>query len=215
MIDSSMRRLKDLVLLPLVKLLDRLNITPGAITLAGGIAGIGAAAAAGFVFWKSALLLWLLNRLLDGADGALARRGGKSSDLGGYLDIMADFVVYGALPLGIAFGVSGTVSPAAPAAPAVLAAPAIWPVTAFLLAACYINAASWMYLSALLEKKKDESTALAMPVGIIEGTETVVFYTLVLMFPRFTVPMFAVFGFLVALTALVRAVGWYRKEKTG
>jgi hypothetical protein len=106
-------------------------------------------------------------------------------------------------------------APAAPAAPAVLAAPAIWPATAFLLAACYINAASWMYLSALLEKKKNEPTTLAMPAGIIEGTETVVFYTLVLLFPRFTVPMFAVFAFLVALTALVRAVGWYRKVKTG
>jgi phosphatidylglycerophosphate synthase len=211
MIDSVMRRLKDVILLPLVKLLDRLNISPGALTLVGGIAGIGAAAAAGFGRWTSALLLWLLNRILDGVDGALARRGGWSSDLGGYLDIMADFIVYGVLPLGIAFGVSGMEFPAA----SFPAAAEIWPVTAFLLAACYINAASWMYLSALLEKKKAEPTALAMPAGIIEGTETVVFYTLVLMFPRFTVPMFAVFAFLVALTALVRAVGWYRKVKTG
>ena len=48
-----------------------------------------------------ALLLILLNRVADGVDGAIARRLG-STDLGGYLDILCDFIFYAAVPLGFA-----------------------------------------------------------------------------------------------------------------
>ena len=42
--------------------------------------------------------LLLLNRLLDGLDGAVARAAG-GTDLGGFLDITMDFLVYSAIPL--------------------------------------------------------------------------------------------------------------------
>ena len=42
-------------------------------------------------------MLLLLNRLLDGLDGAVARAAG-STDLGGFLDITMDFLVYSAIP---------------------------------------------------------------------------------------------------------------------
>jgi len=36
--------------------------------------------------------------------GVVARRFKKTSDFGGYLDIVVDFFVYGIIPLGIAIG---------------------------------------------------------------------------------------------------------------
>jgi phosphatidylglycerophosphate synthase len=58
--------------------------------------------AATLAFWPLALALWLLNRALDGLDGAVARASGGGSDLGGLLDFLADFVVYGGFVVGVA-----------------------------------------------------------------------------------------------------------------
>ena len=43
----------------------------------------------------------LLNRLIDGLDGAIARQGGPTP-FGGYLDIVCDIAFYAAVPLGFA-----------------------------------------------------------------------------------------------------------------
>lgn len=42
-----------------------------------------------------------LNRLFDGLDGPVARRGG-ASDLGGFLDIVADFTIYAGFVVAVA-----------------------------------------------------------------------------------------------------------------
>jgi phosphatidylserine synthase len=218
MFDSKLRGLKDLVLEPLAGLLQKSRITPMKLTFAGFLAGILAAAAAVMQWWITALVLWLVNRIFDGLDGALARRSGLSSDAGGYLDLLADFVVYALLPLGIASGVFQS----ADAFPQLLFQSVIWPATAFLLGACYINSASWMYLSALLEKRRirrtDEGepapeTAIIMPKGIIEGSETILFYSLFLLLPGYATLLFMLFSFLVTLTALLRAYWWLRMER--
>ena len=84
------------------------------------------AAAAGFVV--VAVVLWLLNRALDGLDGAIARARGRGSDLGGYLDMLADVVVYAAVPLGVAVSVDTRSG---------------WMAAAVLLGSFYVNAVSW------------------------------------------------------------------------
>ncbi len=48
-------------------------------------------------FFVAALVCLILNRLCDGLDGAVARRSG-SSDFGGYLDIVCDFLFYAMVP---------------------------------------------------------------------------------------------------------------------
>ena len=48
-----------------------------------------------------AVTLLLLNRLLDGLDGAVARAAG-GTDLGGFLDITMDFLIYSAIPFAFA-----------------------------------------------------------------------------------------------------------------
>lgn len=146
-----------------------------------------------------ALVAFGINRFLDGLDGALARVNGTQRDLGGYLDIMADFVTYAALPIAVVWGLGFDRGPAV--------------ALACLLAAYYVNAASWMYLSAILEKRaagagmRGELTTVTMPRGLIGGAETIVFYTLVLLFPAHVVPLFGVMT-AALIIAIGQRIGW-------
>lgn len=196
MIDKALREPKEAVLALAVRGPVR-QLHPTAVTILAAVVGLLAAGAAWQgAFWP-ALGLWALNRALDGLDGTLARLTGRQSDLGAYLDIVLDHVVYAAIPLGLA---------AAAGTPAALLALAV------LLSSFYVNAASWMYLAAILEKRslgaasRGELTGVTMPAGLIEGAETVLFYTLFLLLPGALVPLFWLMAALVVLTAAQRVV---------
>lgn len=70
-----------------------------------------------------------------------------------------------------------------------------------------------MYLSSILEKmglgaeETGESTSVCMPRGLIEGAETVLFFTLFLVFPSKAALLFGLFGCLTFLGAAQR-VRW-------
>ena len=74
-------------------------------TFVAPASGATASSAVGFGEWGLELAGWLLNRTLDGLDGVLARRQGSVSDLGGMLDFLADFVVYGGFVCAVAIAV--------------------------------------------------------------------------------------------------------------
>lgn len=198
MFDNALRGIKDAVLEPVA---DRAGarLSPTAVSVVGMGFGLLAAGAVLAGAHAAAVALWLVNRFLDGLDGTIARRHNKQTTLGGYLDILLDHVVYAAIPVALAVSDGGR--------GALLAC--VW-----LLATFYINGASWMMLSAILERDKtDEETTLTtvkMPGGIIEGGETVVFYTAFLLFPASIVPLFAVMGALVAATIIGRLIWAYR-----
>ncbi len=147
------------------------SVDPIVFTALGFTAGLGAAVAAGFGSWWLALGLWLGGRFLDAMDGAVARASDAASDRGGYLDFCCDMVVYNALPLGIGFGRDDTTT---------------WIVVAALLGSFAVNVTSLTHLSALLEKRgrgaasTGESTSVTMPRGLIEGAETIAFFSLAL-----------------------------------
>jgi phosphatidylglycerophosphate synthase len=136
-----------------------------------------------------------VNRVLDGLDGTLARVQGRQTDLGGYVDLLLDFVVYAAIPIGLAVGLGDDRTLVA---------------ALVLLASFYVNAASWMYLSAVLERRdagtraRGELTTVAMPPGLIGGTETMVCYAAFFLLPRYLVPLFWLMSSLVLLTAVQR-----------
>ncbi|NCC33810.1 MAG: CDP-alcohol phosphatidyltransferase family protein, partial [Chloroflexia bacterium] len=165
MIDKALREPKESLLGPLVRGPLR-RIHPTSITVVAAIVGVAAAVAAWQGLYVAALILWVVNRILDGLDGTLARLTDQQSDLGAYLDILLDHLVYAAIPMGLALAVN---------------TPAGYLALAALLASFYLNGASWMYLAALLEKrqagarKQGELTTVTMPGGLIEGAETVVF----------------------------------------
>ena len=199
MVDKALRVPKRQVLEPLAKRLS--GLSPTTLTVAGLVVGLLCALTALLGMNTFALSFWLVNRLLDGLDGELARVFERQSDLGGYFDIMADLVVYALVPIGLSYGYGG---------PDTLLALVV------LLSTYYLNAGSWMYLSALLEKrdrgaaKKGEATSVTMPSGIVEGAETVVFYCLFLLFPNALTFLFWTMSALVVVTVVQRLV-WARR----
>jgi len=173
------------------------GVSANQVTGIGLALGLGAAGAVAVGAFGLAAVLVVLGRLADGLDGAVARGGSqgepgteRGTDLGGYYDIVADFVFYAALPLG--FAVSVDPLPAA-----------------FLLAAFYINGASFLAYAILAEKRGLKTRAqgeksLFYSAGLMEGTETVAFFLAMCLFPAAFAPLAWVFGALCLVTAAGR-----------
>lgn len=201
MFDHWLRALKDRLFAPVAARIGRW-IHPNVISMLALAAGLVAAGCAARGARGLALLAWVANRTLDGLDGSVARASGRQSDFGGYLDIVLDFFVYAAIPVGIVLR-----------APT----PAAWLGGLFLLASFYINAASWMYLASILERRnlgaqaRGELTTITMPPGIISGTETILFYSLFLLLPEWAPRLFWVMGGLVLGNVALR-LGWARRH---
>ena len=196
MFDDLLRRLKDRLLAPVARAVGG-AVPPDVVTVLACVAGLGAAWCGARGAYRAGLALWLASRLLDGFDAALARTQGTQRDLGGYLDLLLDFVVYAAVPIGLVVG--------RPSMPVALAA-------LVLLASCYVNAASWMYLSAILERRaagaaaRGEVTSVTMPPGLVGGAETVVLYAVFFLVPDRLAWAFGTMAALVAVTVVQRVV---------
>ncbi len=198
MFDHFLRLLKDRWLSPLSRMVGP-RVSPTTLSLLAFVCGCGAAYAAYRGLVAVALVAWGANRLLDGLDGTHARVHDRQTDFGGYLDIMLDFIVYAAIPVALV------------ARDAALALSGV-----FLEATFFVNAASWMYLSAILEGRRSgassrgELTTITMPPGLIAGTETVVLYALFLALPVWRAAMFWLMGGLVCINVAQR-LWWARR----
>jgi len=181
-LDLRLRTAKDRLLDPVAGRLAG-RIAPLALSLAGAALCVGA----GILAWQRltpiAVACWLAGRLLDGLDGPVARRRASASDFGGFVDLVLDTIGYVAVPLGLAAGAADTRN---------------WTITAVLLATFYVNAVSLLMLSAILEKRaagagrRGEVTTVTMPTALIEGTETIVLFSLALALPQWSDEVFAV-----------------------
>lgn len=190
--DSVLRRQKDILLTPVASYAMS-SFHPNMVSVLALFVGLLASAAIMNQLYLYGLILWLLNRVLDGLDGVIARVHHKQSDFGGYLDLVLDFVVYLAVPISFAI---------AHPTPATF-----WALTA-LIASFYVNTATWMGLSAIFEKRHIASsnrlTTMEMPTGLIEGAETIIFYSFFCILPAYIPYLFALMAFLVFLTAAQR-----------
>ena len=200
MLDHTLRGYKDRLLRPLAVALG--HAPPNAVTLLALVIGLTAAVLAARQMYAAALALWLVNRIFDGLDGMLARLTQQQTDFGGYLDIVADFAVYAAVPIGLFLGSATT---------------DLGIGLALLLGSFYINAASWMYLSAILEKRSagagvlGELTTVTMPAGLVGGTETIFFYAAFLIWPRALPWLFPTMAGLVLL-GVIQRLWWARRH---
>lgn len=199
MFDHLLRGLKDRLLAPLARLLR--GVSPNLLSVIALVFGLAAAVAAARGEWSLGLALWLANRVTDGLDGTVARLAETQTDFGGYLDILLDFVVYAAVPVGFAFQSADRSVP-------------LW--AAALEGAFFVNACSWMYLSAVLEKRASgaaatgELTTVTMPPALVAGFETVVFFSLFFLFPDRLPLLFALMASLVGINIVQRLV-WARR----
>ena len=199
MLDARMRGLIDPPLTGAGIWLARLGVSANAVTLAGLALGLLMAAMLAAGFGALALVPLVFSRLCDGLDGAVARAT-KATDFGGYLDIFCDFVFYGAVPLAFvlrdpaANGLAG----------------------AFLLACFYVNGTSFLGYAALagkrgLETREQGEKSLYYSAGLLEGTETILFFALLCLLPGAFAPLAFVFGGLCCATALSRVLTAWRR----
>lgn len=194
MFDAQLRPLIDPVLNRQGRFLAARGVTANAVTLLGLGLGLGSALLVGLGAPQWALVPLLLGRLADGLDGAIARARGKT-DFGGYLDIICDFVFYGALPLGFVLANPGANGLAG----------------AFLLFSFYINGATFLGFAILAEKRAMRSDArgvksLYFTGGLLEGGETIAFFVALCLWPAYFAPLSWGFGGLCLITALSRVV---------
>lgn len=195
MLDGAMRQMLDPVLDRLGVAAVRAGIGPMAITGIGLMLGLCSAAAIVAQMHGLALVLFGLNRLADGLDGPTARASNGGTDRGGFVDIVADFIIYGAVPL--AFALS------APAANA--------PAAAFLLFAFYVNGATFLTFAALAAKRglqvgERGPKSIYFTAGLAEGTETIIAFALMMLVPALFPLLALVFGLMCLATAGARAL---------
>jgi phosphatidylglycerophosphate synthase len=196
----------DRFLLPLVKPalhgvatgLVRLGIGADAITVAGFGIGVAGSVAIAFGQFGVGLALILASRLADGLDGAVARLT-QPTDRGAFLDITLDFLFYASVPL--AFAVA---DPPANALPAAL-----------LLASFVGTGASFLAFAVLAERRGLASTALPDKGffylgGLTEGTETLICFVAMCLWPAHFAGFAYGFSALCAVTTLTRIAGGAR-----
>lgn len=161
MLDARIRPFIDPPLNVLGRWLARQGIGANTVTVTGFAIGMAGAAAVAQGQVALGLGLFLTGRVADGLDGAVARATRKT-DLGGFLDIVLDFILYAAMPLAFA-----VLDPAHNA----LAA-------AVLLMSFFANGSTFLAFAIMAERRGIETTAqgiksLYYMAGLVEGAETV------------------------------------------
>ena len=168
------------------------QISANTITLAGFAVGVMVVPLLWFKLYSAAMTVILVNRFFDGLDGAVARKRGPTN-LGGYLDITCDFIFYSVVIMGFALADrenNGLVA-------------------AFLIFSFIGTSSSFLAFAAAAEKKGISTNAHGIKGffylgGLTEGTETILFFVIICMYPA-TFPVLAVlFGSFCWITVLVR-----------
>lgn len=193
MFDTQVRPLIDRPLNAAGRALASYGASANGVTLVGLGVGLLGALAIAMSFSTLGFALIVLNRVLDGLDGAVARAT-ETTDVGGYLDIVADYVIYGSVPLAFAI--------ADPAANALAAAA--------LLAAFCLTCASFLAFASIAAKRGLETAAhgkksFFYSTGLIEGTETIVSFLLMAARPDWFVEIAWVLSALCIVTVLQRS----------
>ena len=194
MLDPLLRRWIDPSLDRAGAWLARRDMSANAVSLAGLAVGLAVIPLLAWGRYDMALLVILLNRLIDGLDGAIARHKG-TTPFGGYLDIMCDMAFYAAVPIGFALAQPGN---------------ALW---AALLLASFVCTASSFLGRAVLAAQRGEPDDGARGLksffhaaGIVEGTETIIAFVLFCFFPAGFPWLAGVFAGLCFWTAAARVL---------
>jgi phosphatidylglycerophosphate synthase len=198
MFDAQLRPLSDRLLNPIGRGLVKLGVTANQVTMIGAAFGL---IAAGFVvagLFYPALWFVIANRVIDGLDGAVARAS-RSSDFGGYLDIVSDFIFYSAIPLAFA-----------------VARPETALAAAFLIFSFIGTSTSFLGFAILAEKYHVTTQIRGKKAfyylgGLTEGTETILLFLAILVWPDHFSVMAIIFGILCWVTTGTRIYAAYRQ----
>ena len=198
MIDAKLLPLQRRLLRPMALGLVTFGVRADQVTITGFLVGIVALPLLASEQYIWALVFILLNRLLDGIDGEVARLT-ITTDRGAFLDIALDFVFYALIPLGFALA---NVTENALAA-------------AVLLAAFVGTGSSFLAFSLMAEKRKLHAQkfpnkGLYYLGGLTEGAETIAVFVAFCLWPNLFTPLAYGFAFACGLTTLSRWLqGWH------
>jgi|TARA_B100001939_G_scaffold14095_1_gene12054 phosphatidylglycerophosphate synthase len=174
-------------------------ISPNHMTLIGFSFGVLMCLSIIIDQYLIAIIFLFLNRLADGLDGTMARLQ-TPTPLGGYLDIVLDFLIYSGFVL--SFGVTEQNNT----------------LTSMILLFCYIGTGStFLAKAAILPSLTNQNLNEEIPksfhyaVGLVEGTETIVFMVLCLLFPNLFIYFSFIFIILCLITIVFRIIVCYKE----
>lgn len=90
--ERARRALSDYVESPVARSMERVGLTPNAVTLIGLLIAVGGAALVAAGMWWAGGIVVLFGGVFDMFDGALARMTGRASKFGALLDSVVDRV---------------------------------------------------------------------------------------------------------------------------
>ena len=195
MLDPLMRRLIDPPLKGAAAIWPR-KISANQITIFGLLLGVGCFLAIITNAMTAALSFLALNRLADGLDGAVARAQ-TPSDLGAYLDIVSDFLLWGLLPIGFVILDSNNAIAAA-----------------VLLSSFSMSMTVFLAFAIMAEKRGLETNTQGYKnffyiAGLAEGTETIAFFAIVIIWPGIFIPAAFIYAGIVYLSVIGRVANSY------
>jgi phosphatidylglycerophosphate synthase len=156
----------------LLSMYQRVGLSPNGVTFLGLAFGATAAAATAMQANYFAIALWWLGRIFDGTDGIYARSINRTSNFGGYLDIVADMLAYSLMIVGFA-----------------IAKPEMGLLWSLILVGYVLCITSALSLGSLERRQGiggQDNRSLKLAAGLAEGGETGICYTLLLLFPDYS-----------------------------
>jgi len=203
-LDARIRRALNPALDTLGAALARWGFSANIVTVGGFLIGMAAWGALSVKADVLALTLILANRIADGLDGAVARRNGLT-DLGGYLDIVLDFIFYAGVPFFFAVG-----------------RPDVALSAAFLVFSFVGTGASFLAFATIAAKRNLTTDirgrkSIYYLGGLTEGTETIALFVLICLLPEHFALLAWIFGGLCWVTTASRiatAIQVFRGDKS-
>ncbi|MDK9711314.1 CDP-alcohol phosphatidyltransferase family protein [Acidaminobacter sp.] len=185
MLDTYGRKTIDPPVRLLAGLFHRAGLTPNVVTMAAFVVGCASAGllAMGHPWWGG-LALWL-SGLLDVADGELARLTKSQSASGALLDLILDRMVEALVLLGM-----------------VIHEPELAIVVILFLISVIFNFSTFLAAGALMTNAGKKS--MHYDPGLIERTETFVFFTAAILLPDYSLWILWALTGLIVLTGIRR-----------
>lgn len=198
MLDKYTLKLIHVPIRNLAKYVSRFNISANQVTLAGFIIGMMAVIFIVFQYYLVALCLIVINRIADGLDGALSRYMDDETASGAFLDIVFDFIFYQAVVVGFALTSADNV------------------LVSFLLMLSIVGT-ECSFLAFAIYAEKFNIKNINFPQkgfhymnGLAEGTETIIFFVLICLFPAYYIPFAFTFMVICVITTITRIYFGYR-----
>lgn len=198
MLDRYLQPYVERMMRPVATLVVKVGVSADVITLAGFAIGMAALPLIAIQSNVLALFCIAANRLMDGLDGAAARLT-QPTARGAFIDISLDFFFYSSIPFAFALA-----NPAQNALPA-----------AALLLAFAGTTSSFLAFAVIAQQRQLRSEAYPTKGifylgGLTEGTETVLFFAAICLFPQLFPALAWSFSALCLVTTVTRwRWGWH------